>query len=145
MKHIEFNLQKQVSTYLNNNYPDIYFDCDFASHLKLTEGQQRRNKQIQCKKFKRPDLIIYEPNKKYIGLAIELKKETPFKKNGELKSQKVKIYKNILGVKTLVEEYCHLQEQAKSLIGMRNKGYYTCFSWDFDQCKKIIDDYMKNM
>ena len=85
MKHLEFRLQKQVSRYLKLKYPEVKFIADYSSHLKLTEQQKSRNKDIQCDDFKMTDLLIIRRNKEYTSLCLELKKETPFKKNGELK------------------------------------------------------------
>lgn len=85
--------------------------------------QAIRNKAIQKKDFKCPDVIILEPRGNYAGLLIELKIESPFKKNGSIKSNE------------------HLQGQLKSINSLNEKGFKSCFSWGFDMTKKIIDDY----
>ncbi len=89
-------------------------------------GQAVRNKKIQKDGFKCPDILILEPNSMYSGLFIELKKESPFKKNGELYANK------------------HIQAQQKSIDTLIKKGYSATFSWNFDMTKKIIDNYMSN-
>jgi len=99
---------------------------DTVASLKLSMGQKVRNKAIQKDGFKTPDLIILEPNEKYCGLFIELKVETPYKKNGELKKCE------------------HLEAQQKSVNDLKSKGYYATFSWGFDMTKNVIDDYMNN-
>lgn len=73
-----------------------------------------------------PDLMILEPNIKFFALFIELKKETPFKENGQLKSNE------------------HLQEQKKMIDKLNLRGYYACFGWDFEMIKKIIDNYLND-
>lgn len=82
-----------------------------------------RNKSIQKKGFKCPDVLILEPRGGYSGLFIELKVKSPFKQNGELYSDK------------------HLEGQQKSINDLKAKGYYACFSVGFDQTKQIIDTY----
>lgn len=124
-KQLEYNLQKQVCLYLNQQYPNILYCSDTIASLKLTMPQASRNKAIQKHNFKCPDLMIFESRGRYNGLFIELKIESPYKKNGDLKSNK------------------HLQDQDKSMSDLRMKGYKALFSVGFNETKKIIDDYMK--
>ena len=124
MKHLEFILQKSVCRHLEKEYPEILFLSDTIGNVKLTESQASRNKQIQKEDFKCPDLLILEPNKLYKGLFIELKKESPYKKNGELYANK------------------HLQAQQKSMNDLIKKGYYCCFAWDYEQIKHLIKSYI---
>ncbi len=126
MKHEEYNLQKQICNYLDLQYSDVDYISDTIASLKLTKSQAIRNKAIQKKDFKCPDLLILHPSGGYYGLFIELKIESPFKKNGRLKSNE------------------HLQGQNKSMNKLLNKGYYCTFSWSFDQAKYTIDNYMKS-
>ena len=125
MHHKEYNLQKQVSKYLELQYPSVLFFSDTIANVKLNKKQGSRNKAIQKDGFKMPDIIILEPNKQFNGLCIELKIESPFKKNGELKKSE------------------HLQGQAKSIKDLNNKGYFATFAVGFDETKKIIDNYLK--
>jgi len=121
----EFELQKQICSYLKNQYPNVLFLSDTVASLKLTKPQQLRNKAIQKTGFKTPDLLILEPNGKFSGLFIELKVKTIYKKNG------FDLLKNE-----------HVEEQALSIEILNNKGYFACFSWGFEMTKKIIDDYL---
>lgn len=123
MKHSEFELQRTVCNYLNYQYPKVPYLSDTIASVKLTIPQQVRNKAIQKVGFKCPDLLILEPRKGYAGLFIELKVETPFKKNGELKKDD------------------HLEGQAKTLKQLEQKGYQTHFAWSFEMAKQIIDNY----
>lgn len=127
MRHREFDLQKSVCQYLSLQYPDVVFLSDTVANLKLTHGQQQRNKSIQKSSFKCPDLLILEPRGGYSGLFLELKIETPYKKDGF----SIKASKND-----------HLKGQLQSLSDLSKKGYYACFAWSFESIKSIIDNYM---
>lgn len=124
----EFTLQKSICQYLKIQYPNALFMSDTVASIKLTIPQQVRNKAIQKDGFKCPDLLIFEPNEKYKGLFIELKVETPFKKNGEIKAS----------------QNNHLEMQMHTIEQMKKRGYYAAFSWGFEMTKKIIDDYFDN-
>lgn len=124
MKHKEYEFQKACTMYLSAKYPNVLFDSDTIASVKLTKPQAARNKAIQKKGFKRPDIAIYEPNGKYHGLFIELKTESPYKKNGELKSGE------------------HLEGQNKTMEQLKQKGYYATFCWTFEQFKSIVDNYL---
>jgi hypothetical protein len=127
MKHEEYELQKSVARYLSYQYPEIYFFSDTIASVKLTERQAGRNKLIQKNNFKMPDLIIFEPRNNFCGLFIELKIETPFKKDGTIKASSKD----------------HLKLQQECLLKLTSKGYKAEFSWNFDMTKQIIDDYLK--
>lgn len=125
-KQPEFELQKAICKWISIQYPKALFLSDTISSVKLTIPQQVRNSLIQKKGFKTPDLLIFEPNKKYKGLFIELKVKSPFKKDGEL----------------LKDE--HLVGQQKTIYELKERGYYACFSWSFEMTKEIIDCYFWN-
>lgn len=122
--HAEFDLQCQVAEYIQIRYPGVQFLSDTVASVKLTMPQAIRNKKIQKAGFKCMDLLILEPRGIYHGLFIELKVDTPFRKDGKLKSGD------------------HLKGQQKSISDMNNKGYKALFSWGFEMTRKIIDDYM---
>ena len=126
MKHPEYELQKMVCRYLELQYPSVLFLSDVKASVKLTIPQARRNKAIQKHGFKCPDLLILERRGGSAGLLIELKIETPFKKDG--------------GIKASQDD--HLKLQLESLMVLNNRGYTTAFRWTFDQCKTLIDQYM---
>ena len=127
MKHEEYELQKSVARYLSYQYPDVEFMSDTIASVKLTERQAGRNKAIQKSGFKTPDILILEPRNNYCGLFIELKTETPFKKDGTIKAS----------------QKDHLKLQHECLQKLTAKGYFCCFSWGFDMTKEIIDEYLK--
>jgi hypothetical protein len=127
MKHLEYDLQKSNCRYLSYQYPDVEYMSDTIANLKLTAQQASRNKSIQKNGFKCPDLIILEPRNGFHGLFIELKLDTPFKKDGTIKASK----------------HDHLKGQLETIEKLNDKGYNACFSWGFDMTKGIIDDYLK--
>ena len=122
----EFILQKQVCQWLNTQYPKVMFMSDTIAAVKLTKPQAVRNKSIQKEGFKCPDLLIFEPRGNYHGLFIELKVETPFKKDGDIKAS----------------QDDHLLKQNKTLFNLYDIGYYACFAWTFEMAVKIIKEYM---
>ena len=126
-KQPEFELQKQITKYLEIQYPKVLFLSDTIASVKLTEQQGARNKAIQKKGFKVPDLLILEPRNEFSGLLIELKNESPYKLNGEIKAS----------------QKDHLKEQERYLKILSEKGYKTAFSWGFEMTRALIDDYLK--
>lgn len=122
----EFELQKAICRWLNVQYPKVLYLSDTIASVKLTIPQQNRNKLIQKNGFKTPDLLIFEPNKEFKGLFIELKVKSPFKKDGTL----------------LKDE--HLESQQKTINDLKQKGYYACFSWSLEMTLDIINRYMSN-
>jgi hypothetical protein len=127
MKHHEYELQVAISWYLTCQYNDVLFLSDTIANLKLTKMQAIRNKKIQKVGFKTPDLLILEPRNGYSGLFIELKIDTPFKKDGTIKASTNN----------------HLKGQFESIELLKKKGYKACFAVGFDETKEIIDDYLK--
>jgi hypothetical protein len=126
MKHLEYDLQVAVCKYLSYQYPDVEYMSDTIANLKLTKTQANRNKKIQKNGFKCPDIIILEPRNNFSGLFIELKLQTPFKKDGEIKASTKD----------------HLKGQLETIENLNKKGYLAHFSWGFDMTKEIIDSYL---
>ena len=127
MKHDEYELQKSVARYISLQYPEVDFMSDTIASVKLTERQAGRNKLVQKLGFKCPDLLIFEPRNNFCGLFIELKIDTPFKKDGTIKAS----------------QKDHLLKQHECLLKLTSKCYFCCFSLSLDMTKKIIDDYLK--
>jgi hypothetical protein len=122
----EFLLQKSLCRWLNLQHPNLLYLSDTIASIALTAPQKVRNKSIQKDGFKTPDLIILQPNETYHGLLIELKIKSPFKLNGELKSDE------------------HLIEQQKTINDLKERGYYACFCWSFEIATTTIDYYLNN-
>ena len=121
----EFHLQRQVCNYLRLQYPKALFMSDTIASVKLTEPQALRNAMIQKRGFKCPDVIIFEPRNGYNGLFIELKVETPYKLNGELKKSD------------------HLEGQEKTMKDLRERNYKAEFAWSLEMAKEMIDKYFE--
>jgi len=124
MKHPEYDLQVAVCEYLNLQYPKLMYTSDTIASIKLTPQQASRNKKIQKDGFKMPDVLIFEPRSKFHGLFIELKVDSPWKKDGTLKKNE------------------HLEGQWKTILDLVSKGYYADFATGFDEAKEKIDWYM---
>lgn len=71
-------------------------------------------------------MLILEPTNRFNGLFIELKIKSPYKKNGEMFKDE------------------HLLAQKHYIDKLNQKGYFCCFAWEFEEIKKLIDDYIKN-
>lgn len=120
----EESLQISVSNYLKHQYPKVIFTSD-SSGLRLPMGLAIKAKKMRsCSGI--PDMIILKPSNGYNGLCLELKAESPYKKNGEL-------FKND-----------HLKEQNEVLRQLRKEGYYADFVTGIDEAKRVIDIYFKN-
>lgn len=131
----EEHIQQCFCDWLKLFHPDIIFKSDLSG-IKLNKGQAKKvSKGRSCNSF--CDMEIYEPTEKYHGLFLEWKKETPFKKNGELK--KMIRYRNINGIKV---PYDHLQEQQNMIDRLNKKGYYACFVWSVEMAKEIFKNYI---
>lgn len=126
-KQPEYDLQVAVCNYLSYQYSSVLYLSDTIASLKLTPAQANRNKKIQKFGFSCPDVLILEPRNGYSGLFIELKVDTPFKKDGEIKASKDD----------------HLKNQLQAINQLKEKGYFAVFSWSFEMTKEIIDNYLK--
>jgi len=135
-KMTEKQLHKQITDYLKYQYKKVIFTTDMSG-IRLTQGQA-----VQTSKLRSsagiPDILIFQTGGKiliwnedekinqvvfqFAGLFLEVKKETPYKKNGEV-----------------LKKHLHQAEIHKRL---RKQGYYAIFVWSFDEAKKIIDDYL---
>ena len=123
----EYHLQVAVTQYLRSQYPKIYFMSDTVAQVHLTDPQKRRNQSIQDSKFHCPDIIIFETRSGFGGLFLELKSETPWKKNGEIKAS----------------DKDHLKKQLETINTLVKKGYVATFVWSYEMAKTVIDNYLK--
>ena len=121
----EFQLQCAIAEYLRTAYPKVKFLSDVRAALKLTIPQQVRSKKVQADNFACPDMVIFAARKGYHGMFLELKAQTPFKKDGALKTDP------------------HLARQDEAIYGLMEEDYYAHFYWDFDTAKDTIDWYLK--
>lgn len=143
-KHEE-KVQLQVCEYIKKAYPDVIFTCDLASGMKLPIWVAAANKKMRSSRGF-PDLYIACPkevesawtsrdsngnfNKGTIkimkhGLFIEIKKEGIRLKNGTIPKTE------------------HHTEQAEILARLNQLNYKAVFGCGFEECKNIIDEYLK--
>jgi hypothetical protein len=120
----EDEIHAMVAKYIKNEYPDLFFVTDLMGEY-FTEGQRNKINVKRCL-MKVPDLLILEPNGIWAGLVMELKKDAahPLRKDGVLKKDE------------------HLEEQAKSLLHLRARGYHADFFVGYQDSVNSIDAYM---
>lgn len=138
----EHNLYEQLARYLQLQYPNVIYRFDVGADLKLTPGQAAKHKRLHPERGY-PDLYIAESSENvnskdwngivrewgfYFGLYLEIKTESnsPYKKDGTLKKDQ------------------HLEEQARMLEKLRARGYKAEFGVGLEECKQIIDEYLRN-
>ena len=117
----EYQLCKAISQYLNMQYPNVIYKWNLSgSNLSMAQA----GKMKQLNKYRGfPDLEIMQPIGIYSGLFLEVKKESPFKKDGMLKTDS------------------HLFEQQSMHILLRERGYQCLFVWTIDDAINIVDEY----
>lgn len=101
--------------------------------MKLNGRQIAKAKKTGAFNRSMPDFMFLKNNGKYTSLFIELKKESPYNKDGSLQKHFDK--------KTGRDHYA---DQNDVLELLKLEGHYACFAWSFDQFKKIVTDYMEN-
>ena len=133
----EHNLYEQIARYLQLQYPNVIYRFDIAADLKLTPGQAAKHKRLHPERGY-PDLFIAESSTNiwdstvrewglHFGLYIEIKKdgEKLTKKDGSWRTP-------------------HIAEQAEMLEKLRQAGYKAEFGVGLEECKQIIDEYLRN-
>jgi hypothetical protein len=123
----EFQLQKDVCTFLDEKYPNVLYLSSVGSAFRLTMPQQQRLKSISKRGFRQPDVFIVQANKTYHGFFIELKADSPFKKDGKLKAGE------------------HLEDQQVSINDLRARGYRADFAWDIENIKQTLKEYLNDL
>ena len=117
-------LQSQVCQFIKAQYPDVIFTSE-SSGVRLTIGQAKKAKGLRSGN-NLPDLIILEPRGLYHGLCIELKKDSPYRKDGSLKQDE------------------HIYAQNAMLGRLILKGYMACFGVGLEATLNIIKMYMNH-
>lgn len=122
---IEHDIYLLIADYMRYKHPGIIYRFDLAADLKLTMGQAAKHKRLQHFRGY-PDLFIACTTKKYGGLFIEIKKPGTriLKQDGHLVSDP------------------HIREQFDMLEDLRCYGYKAEFGVGFDECVKLIDEYL---
>jgi hypothetical protein len=110
----EDKMQNQVMNYIKYNYPKAVY-----SHIS-NEGKRSPFERYKMKflgaKAGIPDVMIFNSNKKYNGLAIELK--VGYNKPSD--------------------------NQKKWLKDLKNSGWHTTWSNDIESVYKLIDNYFND-
>lgn len=129
----EYNLCKQIAYYLKYQYPNCVYHFDLTG-LNLSKAQAGMSKAIQHGRGY-PDLFIAQPsvNNSYNGLFIEIKPED------------VKLFKARMLDSEGNLNYAtpHIKEQAEMLQKLSDRGYMAVFGIGFNDCKTILDNYLK--
>jgi hypothetical protein len=109
----EDHLHRQVIQYIALQYPGVLF------HHSPMEGKRTPFEQFKLKwlgaKSGFPDIFIFAANKRGNGLAIELK----------------------------VKPNRCTENQNAWLAGLYNRNYVAEVCYDFEEAKKVIDNYLK--
>ena len=123
MKKPEYDLYKQIATYMRYQYPHILYRFDMAG-LNLSIAQAGMNKAIQ-KVRGYPDLFIAAPSNGKAGLFLELKPEGTklHKKDGNCATP-------------------HIKEQLECIIELNKWGYEADFAVGFEDATDKIEDYL---
>ena len=116
----EKELHRSICSYLKIR--GVLYNTDLSG-IKMTMGQAKQARGLRCcNGF--PDIVVYEPRGPHHGLFLEVKKETPFKRDGTLKTND------------------HLREQSEMIDALNERWYYASFVWSFDQAVELIDWYL---
>ena len=118
----EYRLHKSICDYIRFQFPKIMFNSGMEG-LNLSKTARGKAKMLRSERGF-PDLTIFEVKHGYGSLHLEIKTESPFKKNGELKASE------------------HLLEQQIVIDKLRNRGYRAEFVWSLDQAMEIIKSYL---
>lgn len=126
----EKQLHKAITMYIKCQYPKVIFNTDLSG-VYLPKKTAKEVKELRSSNSF-PDIVIYEQgifnDISCNALFLEVKKETPYKKNGYIKKS----------------QNNHLANQEFMIKKLNSRGFYACFVWSFDQAKKIIDNYLNS-
>ena len=147
----EHNLYEQIARYLQQQYPDVIYRFDIAADLKLTSGQAAKHHRLHPTRGY-PDLfiahqgeVVFGPcndRRLVYGLYLEIKKDgTKLKRDKDAK----KPLKGEIKIRKMGDWWDkHVEEQAEMLERLRQAGYKAEFGVGFDECKQIIDKYLRS-
>lgn len=120
----ELDIHLALCRYIKIKDGKALFSTNYAAGLKLTPRQASIQSKLQSHRGA-PDLMIYEPRGKYVGLAIELKRDGVkiAKKDGSPASQ-------------------HIKEQNEYLEALRKRRWKCFFCIGYTDAIKTIDEYL---
>lgn len=126
-KREEEEEQIKIVRYLTDIHPNIEFTAG-AEGIPMQIGMVMKLKRLGIIRKGNPDLMILEPNKKYHGLVIELKK----------KSEKITTKTG----KLVADE--HIEDQMSKIQKFRSKGYYADFCFGALEFQALFKKYLNN-
>lgn len=132
----EEQLHAQICQYIKTAYPNVIFNTDMSG-LKLTIGQANKAAKLRSDRGFL-DIMIFEPRGNLHGMFLEVKKDTPYKRDGKTLIKKT-CYDTVRGFKIA---YDHLKEQKTMIDRLTKRGYFADFYWTFDKAKHCIDEYL---
>ena len=124
-KQTELSVHNQVCKYLKAQYPNVMFLSDFAAGMKMSIGMATRQN-VQKSDHAFPDIMVFEPRNGYHGLFIEVKRDDSIFYSGT----------------RAIKSNQHVKDQQDCIFNLLAKGYMADFGCGFDECKKIIDNYL---
>lgn len=130
----EVDVYKQLARYMNIQHPDVPYHFDLSGVNNPSRYSRTLYGLLNERGF--PDFFLATPApfysddgkvEYYTGLFLEIKKEgeTVYKKDGTLRKSD------------------HLREQEQMLHKLAGRGYFTSFAVGFDQCKQLVDEYLR--
>lgn len=131
----EKNIHKAFAFYLRLRYPHTIFTSE-SSGVRVSIGQALALKATRSE-HTHLDVFISEAKGAYHGLYIELKRESPLKRNGSLKTENKKVRFG-----PIFKTINHLEEQYKTMLLLRDKGYCAFFSESLDNAIELADTYL---
>jgi len=123
----EQDVYNQLSQWLKLQHPNLIWRWDFAAGQKMSVGMAMRMKKMQCG-VAYPDFFLAKPSSLHHGLYIEIKVDG------------FDLYQKRDKTKYLNE---HIEAQAECLNRLNFYGYYAVWGIGFDNCKRIIETYLK--
>ena len=131
----EKNIHKAFASYLRLRYPHTIFTSE-SSGVRVSIGQALALKATRSE-HTHLDVFVSEAKGAYHVLYIELKRESPLKKDGSLKAENKKVRFG-----PIFKTINHLEEQYKTMLILRDKGYCAFFSESLDNAIELADTYL---
>jgi hypothetical protein len=121
----ESEIHNLITDWIKETYPTVIFNTD-SSGIKLNAGQAGQMKKLRSSNGF-PDITIYEDGDLGSILFLEVKKESPYKVNGDLKKNE------------------HYEEQDQMHIALKGKGYHAQFVWTLEMAQEVIKKHLSHI
>lgn len=137
----EDQIYLQLGQWLQSQHPKIPFHFDLGSGGVLTVGMATRNKRMNPITGW-PDFCLPVKRGDYSGLWIEIKTDDEVLIRPK---DAKKILKDETKLRLKGDWFNdHIEEQAEMLSELRKQGFCAVFGVGFDNCLKIINEYLKS-